>query len=180
MKTTLFLGFGVLFWVSGAPACLQTLKKSVHDFLSEICISESTPPTVTKRASRFRRPLLSRKGAQLNITSQLPNPLQSEHRYDFVDQRICSSGRGNLVAAQLREYNPFPSLLRTAAEESGGGDMDKKGFVLVELSRRTAAELSPPDFQLPEDSSAAVQLPELPACRLDGFNGGWTATRLLQ
>jgi hypothetical protein len=58
MKTTLFLGFGALFWVSGAPARLQTLKKSMHDFLSEICISESTPPTVTKGASHFQRPLL--------------------------------------------------------------------------------------------------------------------------
>ena len=27
MKTTLFLGFGVLFWVSGAPTRIQTLKK---------------------------------------------------------------------------------------------------------------------------------------------------------
>jgi hypothetical protein len=78
-------------------------KKSVHDFLSEICISESTPPTVTKQASQFRRPLLRRKGAQLNITSHFPTPLQSEHSYDFVDQRTSSSGRGNSAAAQLRE-----------------------------------------------------------------------------
>ena len=48
-------------------------------FLSEICISESTPPTVTKRSGKFRCPLLRRKGAQLNITSHFPTPLQSEH-----------------------------------------------------------------------------------------------------
>ena len=54
-------------------------KKSVHDFWSEICISESTPPTVTKRASQFRHPFLRRKGAQLNITCHFPTPLQSEH-----------------------------------------------------------------------------------------------------
>ena len=79
MKTTLFLGFEVLFWVSGAPTRTQTLKKSVHDFLSEICIAESTPHTITKRASQFRRPLLRRKGVHLNITSHFPTPLQSEH-----------------------------------------------------------------------------------------------------
>ena len=38
MKATFFLVFGVLFWVSGAAKRTQTL----------ICISESTPPTVTK------------------------------------------------------------------------------------------------------------------------------------
>ena len=27
MKTTLFLGFGLLFWVFGAPTRIQTLKK---------------------------------------------------------------------------------------------------------------------------------------------------------
>ena len=75
METKLFLGFGVLFWVSGAPTRIQTLNKSVHDLLSEICISESTPPTVSNRASQFRRPLLRRKGALLNITSHFPTPL---------------------------------------------------------------------------------------------------------
>uniref|UniRef100_A0A8C5AF26 Nicotinamide riboside kinase 1 n=1 Tax=Gadus morhua TaxID=8049 RepID=A0A8C5AF26_GADMO len=48
----------------------------VLDFLSEIYISESTPPTVTKRASQFPRPLLCRKGAQLNIISHFP-PIRS-------------------------------------------------------------------------------------------------------
>ena len=43
------------------PHAYKLWKKSVHDTLSEICISESTPPTVTKRASQFRRPLLRRK-----------------------------------------------------------------------------------------------------------------------
>ena len=64
MKTPLFLGFGVLFGFSGAPTRIQTLKKvSTYVFLSEICISESTPPTVAKQASQFRRPLLRRKAA---------------------------------------------------------------------------------------------------------------------
>ena len=60
MKTALFLG--VLFWVSGASTRIQTLKK-VYTFLSDIWISESTPPTVTKRASQFRRPLLGYSGS---------------------------------------------------------------------------------------------------------------------
>ena len=47
-------------------------------FLSEICISESTPPAVTQQASQFRRPLLRWKGSHLNITSNLPTPVQSE------------------------------------------------------------------------------------------------------
>jgi hypothetical protein len=149
MKTTLFLGFG-MFWVSGVPTRIQTLKKVCMIFLSEICISESTPPTATKRASQFRRPLLRRKGAQLNSTSHFPTPLQSEHGYDFVDQRTSSSGGGNSAAAQLRECNPF--LCRTAAElrwQSGGGAMEEKGIVLPELSCRNAAELTPPDFSAP-------------------------------
>ncbi|CAL8259664.1 unnamed protein product [Arctogadus glacialis] len=33
MKTTLFLGFGVLFWVSGVPTRIQTLKKGRYAFL---------------------------------------------------------------------------------------------------------------------------------------------------
>ena len=102
MKTTLFLGFG-MFWVSGVPTRIQTLKKVCMIFLSEICISESTPPTATKRASQFRRPLLRRKGAQLNSTSHFPTPLQSEHGYDFVDHWTSCSGGGNSAAAQLRE-----------------------------------------------------------------------------
>ena len=112
--------------------------------MSEICISESTPPTVTKRASQFRRPLLRRKGAQLNSTSHFPTPLQSEHGYDFVDQRTSSSGGGNSAAAQLRECNPF--LCRTAAELSPPelrGGMEEKGIVLPELSCRTAAVWPP-------------------------------------
>jgi hypothetical protein len=59
MKTTLFLGFGVMFWVPGAPTRIQTLNPA--------------------ETSEFRRPLLCRKGAHLNITSQFPTPLQSEH-----------------------------------------------------------------------------------------------------
>ena len=47
MKTTLFLGFGVLFWFL-LPNAYKLVKKSVHDFVSEIRVSESTPPTVTK------------------------------------------------------------------------------------------------------------------------------------
>ena len=81
--------------------------------MSEVCISEITPPTVTKQASQFRPPLLRRKGAQLNITAHFPTPLQSEHSYDFVDQRTSSSSWGTSAAAQIREYNPF--LCRTAA-----------------------------------------------------------------
>ena len=77
MKTTLFLGFGLLFWISGAPTRIQTLKK---DFFSKIYVSESTSSTITKRASQFWRPLLRRKGLHLNITSHFPTPLQSEHR----------------------------------------------------------------------------------------------------
>ena len=41
MKATLFLGFGALFWVSGAPTRIQTLKK--------VCMNErvsfGSPPT---------------------------------------------------------------------------------------------------------------------------------------
>ena len=59
------------------------LLKSVHVFLSEICISESTPSTVTKR---FWRLLLRRKQVRLHITTHShPIPIQSEHRYDFVN-----------------------------------------------------------------------------------------------
>ena len=49
MKTTLFLDFGVLFWVSGAPTRIQILKKGLYMiYFCEICISESTLPIVTK------------------------------------------------------------------------------------------------------------------------------------
>ena len=99
MTTKLFLGF----WVLVLPHAYKLWKKSLHDILSEISISECTPPTVTKRASSFRRPLLRRKGVHLNISSHFPTPLQSEHSLDFVDQRTSSSGGGNLVASQLRE-----------------------------------------------------------------------------
>ena len=44
-------------------------------------------PTVTNRASQFRRILLHRKQVHLHITTHFPIPLQSEQRYDFVDQR---------------------------------------------------------------------------------------------
>ena len=50
-------GFGSLV----LPHAYKLWNKSVHAFLSEICISESTLPTVTKRASQFQRPLLHRK-----------------------------------------------------------------------------------------------------------------------
>ena len=90
MKTTLFLGFGGLFLVSGNPTRIQTLKKvcRLHDFLSEICISESTPPTVNKRVSQFRRPLLRRKGAHLNITSHSPTSLQSGTILSNADEQL--------------------------------------------------------------------------------------------
>ena len=84
MKTTLFLGFGLVFW--GESLVLpHALNKSGHDFLSGICISESTPPTLTKRASQVQRGLLHRKQAHLKITTNFPVPLPSEHEYDFVD-----------------------------------------------------------------------------------------------
>ena len=35
-KNTLFMGFGVLFCVSGASTRIQALKKNNHAFLSEI------------------------------------------------------------------------------------------------------------------------------------------------
>ena len=70
---------GCCFGFLVLPHAYKLWKKSVHDLLGEICISESIPPTVTKRASQFRRPLQCRKGAQLNITSHFPTPLQSEH-----------------------------------------------------------------------------------------------------
>ena len=130
----------MLSWVSGAPKRIQTLEKSVKKLLSEICISESTPYTVAKRASQFWRPLLRRKGAQLNITSHFPTPLQSEHSYDFVDQRTSSSGGGNSeVALQLSSGSAIHFSI-------GGGDIEEKGIALPELSCRTAAELPLPDL----------------------------------
>ena len=66
-----------LGWCFGSlvlPHAHKPRKNYVHDFLSEIRISESTPPTVSKRASQFRRPLLRRKGAHFNITSHFPTP----------------------------------------------------------------------------------------------------------
>ena len=74
MKTALFLGFGVLLWVYGAPTRIQTLKKSVLDFLSKIRISGSSPPQATKRASQFQRPFLRRKGRSFEYDLPLPHP----------------------------------------------------------------------------------------------------------
>ena len=91
MKTTLFLGLGVLFWVS------QTLKK-VHDFLSEKCISASTLQLLNERVS-FGAPSYVGRG-HIEYYLPLPPSLQSEHSYDFVDQWTSSSGGGNSAAAQ--------------------------------------------------------------------------------
>ncbi|CAL8388071.1 unnamed protein product [Boreogadus saida] len=67
-------------------------------------------------------------------------PLQSEHSYDFVDQRTSSSGGGNSAAAWLQEYNP--RMQPSSPRRSFGGSPE-------ELSSRTAAELSPTDFSAP-------------------------------
>ena len=58
---------------------------SVHDFLSKIRISGSSPPQATKRASQFQRPFL-RRGAHLNVTS---TPLQSEYKKDTAYCVAC-------------------------------------------------------------------------------------------
>ena len=130
------------------PHAYKLSKMSVHDCLSEICISESTPPRVTKQTSPFRRPLLRRKGAQLNITSHFPTPLESDHSYDFVDQRTSSSGGGNSAAAlQLSSGStiPFSSIPPPLdCRRIFGGSPAEKGIVLPELSCRAAAEFPPP------------------------------------
>ena len=131
------------------PHAYKLWKKSVHDPLSEICISESTPPTVTKRASQFRRPLLRRKGAQLNITSHFP-PL-----------------------AQLRGYNPF--LCRTAAEASAAvrrrRHRGERDCTPLSYPRRTAAVEAvrpPPAVQQLRRCTPGAELPP----KLSGCSGG--------
>ena len=54
-------------------------------FLSEICISESTPSTVTKRVSQFRRLLLRRKQAHLHIAT---HSLKSRLNCDVEEKGI--------------------------------------------------------------------------------------------
>ena len=157
-------------------------KKSVHDFLSGICISESTQPTVTKQASQFQFPLLCRKGAELNITYNFPTPLQSERSYNFVDQRTSSSGGGNSPAAQLREYDPF--LCRRHRQRRRHGE-ERDCTPRAELpgcrratpaglfsSRRTPTRAAGKLWR--QFSSRSI--PELPDCqRPDGFDGSQTA-----
>ena len=54
-------------------------------FLSEICISESTPATVTKRVSQFRRLLLRRKQAHLHVAT---HSLKSRLNCDVEEKGI--------------------------------------------------------------------------------------------
>ena len=63
MKIALFLGFGVLCWVHGAPGHIQTLKyrKSVH---FQVRYAFLKVPRLTKRADQFCAALLCRRGAQ--------------------------------------------------------------------------------------------------------------------
>ena len=51
MKTTLFLGFGVLFWVSGEPTRIQTLKKVPRLQLPNERVSFGTPSYVGRGQS---------------------------------------------------------------------------------------------------------------------------------
>ena len=102
--------------------------------------SESTPPTFTKRASQFRRPLLRRKGARLNITSPPSSPTRAAglppilwqqsgegdmeekgsvlpelpplERFGRTGRQLRRGELGGSPAAQLREYNPFSSMSR--------------------------------------------------------------------
>ena len=82
----------MLFWVSGAPTRMQTLKK-LFDVLSEICISESTPPTVTKRASIASiTKILWNSG---NSGGSPAAPAGGARR------KLGSSGRGSLAAVRV-------------------------------------------------------------------------------
>ena len=60
----------------------------VHVFLSEICISEGTQLRATKRADQFRRLLLHRKQAHLNIIAHFPSPSNQS-----IDKILLTSGR---------------------------------------------------------------------------------------
>ena len=80
----------------------------------------------------------------MNITSHFPTALQSEHSYDFVDQRTSSSGGGNSAAAlQLssRSTIPFSTGLQPR--------YPCQTFQLPEDTRRSSRK-----------ASAAVQLPD--------------------
>ena len=59
MKNLLFLVFGVLFWVYCAATCLETLKKTIHAFLSSIEVSDRVslqfPDEQVKFGFGFRR-----------------------------------------------------------------------------------------------------------------------------
>ena len=76
----------------------------------------------------------------MNITSHFPTPLQSEHRYDFVDQRTSSSGGGNsALALQLSSGSTIPF--------SGGvSSAPEKGIALPELSCRASAKFPPQEL----------------------------------
>ena len=64
------LSFGSLV----PPHAYKLWKKSVEDYLSEICISESTWPTVTKRVSQFGAPSYVGRGHIWILPPTFPPP----------------------------------------------------------------------------------------------------------
>ena len=111
-KTHFFGIWGIVLglWCSNRHT---NFEKSLYRIFRMRCISESTLPTVTKRVSQFRRPLLRKNGVHLNITSHFPTPLQSEHSYYFGDQRTSSFLRSEEVRQlSSRTTIPFSSKLR--------------------------------------------------------------------
>ena len=68
------------------------------------------PPLQLPNERQFRGGPLRRNQAHLHITTHFPTPLQSERRYDFVDQWTCA-GRRCLLISEAGRFLTKKSLI---------------------------------------------------------------------
>ena len=107
------------------PACSHThtnFESHPHDFLGEICISESTRLQLPNECVSFGAPSYvgrGRKGAHLNISSHFPVPLQTEHSLDFVEHRTAAmvppAGGGDMEEKAELPFGGSPAALARGA-----------------------------------------------------------------
>ena len=140
MKTTLFLGFGVLFWVSGAPRRIQTLKK-VHTWFFEWEMHFWEYPTYSNQTSESVSGLPQssprRTAAETSATVQLPEynrrsglggaRQQSGSSAPGV-QSLSPPCRGSIWTSESQGQSSFPPILL-----NHGRDIPHYESLLVEV-----------------------------------------------
>ena len=130
MKKHFSWDLGCCFVFLVLPHTYTFLKKSVHNFLSEIYISESTPPTVTNRASQYGAPSYVGRGGNLSAchvtawqgvrwscrtAAEALAAVRQLRRGSIAELRLGSFGGGSLAAIrQLSSGStiPFSSMSR--------------------------------------------------------------------